>query len=84
MAAYYDLTGHQDVAIFSGWGDLFNEAERAVIEKREPHDGVILREASDNWAVRQLIREAEERGYTKGFDEGHDAGYDHCVEVNNL
>jgi len=35
-AAYREVTGSEPVFIFSGWGALLTEAERAVVENRLP------------------------------------------------
>lgn len=35
--AYEELTGVEPDFIFSGWGGELTEAERAVVEDREPH-----------------------------------------------
>ena len=39
-AAYKELTGQDDVFLFSGWGAELTEPERAVVERRLPagHD----------------------------------------------
>lgn len=37
--AFRDLFGREPDAIFSGWGNEFSEAERAVIEDRLPDHG---------------------------------------------
>jgi hypothetical protein len=36
VRAYEQLTGQQPDFIFSGWGGDLSEAERAVVENREP------------------------------------------------
>ncbi len=36
--AYKELTGHEPEFIFSGWGAVLDEPERAVVEDRLPND----------------------------------------------
>ena len=34
--AYKEITGHEPLFLFSGWGGELDEGERAVVENREP------------------------------------------------
>ncbi len=36
QAAFREVTGHDEDYCFSGWGGALTEAERAVVEDREP------------------------------------------------
>lgn len=47
-AAYREITGAEPVFIFSGWGALLTEAERAVVENRLP----VPAHALENWLHR--------------------------------
>ena len=48
-AAYREITGAEPVFIFSGWGALLTEAERAVVENRLPAPATAPEQQECKW-----------------------------------
>lgn len=59
--AFKDLTGEDDVFIFSGWGNKLSEGRRAVVENRMPDRDKVYSEILTDVPTADLIAELEKR-----------------------
>lgn len=59
--AFKDLTGEDNIFIFSGWGNKLSEGRRAVVESRVPNRDKVYSEILTDIPTADLIAELEKR-----------------------